>query len=294
MARPKKRGPGRPKGSKTKKRGPGRPPKAKGKPGRPSKVTKAAAPKKALSRSPMKAAGKTLDLVAGKFVIAAHGAVLLGGDGSALSTPEFSGDHSREFSDFQVFDSRGDAQLSLSGLRERFGLQAPAPSKTDATEPARPAVDLSFLDEDGPTPAPTADSVFEPVPMTQDEVEHTHDTAAASPPPASFTGVSVGAELLEALTVASVEPAKAFFATSYTIGEDNGLSKRAVWKEKAVSLAAAVKTVKLDLDAQASRFKSVLKEFDTKVAVARKERVADLNDAERVRDNFLRVAKTYG
>lgn len=275
MTKPKKRGPGRPKGSKTKKHGP--------KPAKPA--SRARAPKKALSRAPAKAPTKVVDLVAGKCVIAVFNALLLKGDGSPIfNTPQFSNDHAREFSDFQVFDSKPDAVLALQGIREKYGAVVRKPVAAESE-----SVDLSFLDE--PESAPTPEQVFDTVPGQTDSdlaVE-----AALGLHPAPIPTLAADPALVAALTAAVVEPAKTYFATSYTVVEGNTLSKRVTWKEKATSLVTAVKAVKVKLDEQVGQFKLHLKSFDTKVAVKRKELESDVHDAEKIRDDFVRLAKSY-
>lgn len=291
----KKRKPGRPKGSKTKKRGPGRPPNPK----KAGAATKAKAPKKALSKSPMtKAAKAPVDLVAGKFVITVFGALLLRGDGSALfNTPRFSNDHALDFTEFQVFDSKPDAVVALRGLREKYGaVPPPPPPKVEAA--AHPEVDLSFLDEKPAGSTPPVEEAFADRVPELSERDHAVEVALGLHPSAdgadhvTEAGAPDGA-LVAALLAAEVEPAKAYFATSYAIAEGNALSKRVTWKEKAVSLSAAVKAVKVKLDEQVGQFLGQLKGFDTKVAVKRKELLADVNDAGKIRDDFLRLAKTY-
>lgn len=296
---PKKRGPGRPRKADSEKAKPakkrGRPPKAKAADTRRAKAKTAARPK-ALSRAPVKTSG---DLVAGKFVIASHGALLLKlkqviGERANIADTEFTSSHAFNVESFEIFDSRGDAQLALAGLRRAFGVKPPEPAPK-----AESKVDLSFLDEGDDKDGKDAADVFEPVAMTADEAPETvRDGGGAGDELPAVPALTADPVLLEALTAAAVEPAKNFFATHYEIvGDENGAGAQLVkvirWKEQATSLSAAVKAIRVALDGQVAKFKTDLKVFDGKVSVKRKELEADVKDAERVRDSFLKQARTY-
>lgn len=291
-----------------KKRGPGRPRKD-GSPAQSRKKSKAkkkdtkkkkSKPKKASKPRPRALAKKPagpVNLVAGKFVIATTAGLLvkrtpplpgIAGEGPV----QFSSDHSLSVETFEVFGSRPEAQAALVLLKDSYGL-LPKPAAPAAAE--KDGVDLGFLDGPAASEAPKAsdDMGFDTVPG---------ETVAEAAPPASEPPMpeiplpaipSLDPSVADALARAEVAPLGQFFATNYHVAGDNTLEKTIVWKEQATTLSAAVRVVRHELTEQLKVHTGALKEFDRKVAVARKDHLADVNEATRLLDKFDRQARNY-
>lgn len=275
----KKRGRGRPPGSKNKaKRGRGRPPGKKKK----SVAKKAPGRPKALSKKqPLPSA----NLVAGKFAVCAVGVGLLmkpvkveGVDGTMPL--KFSFDHAHAVGDFEVFSSKPEAAAFLSALRGSFGLE---PKKEE------PKAETTLAEDDDifGKPEGQADLGLDAVPGVS------QDVPPPAPPVESTSSPLLDPVLADALVRSEVVALGSFFATSYAIDGDNNLSKTVTWKDSAVSLATAIRGVRTELTEQVKTHVTALKEFDKKVNEARKDHLADVKAAEKVLAGFDKLAKAY-